>query len=139
MNPKRNHSRKLFGHSSNEISLPKVFTNVSPTQENLSSKTPNPKVISFDFPRFSLLKLSKKMKNEALYMTQFLRYCATMYFHHVTIEDPHFVRTDCYPAIVSRFLPVVLQYFQWLTPNFATQIVSRSKTNVPQFPSKLQH
>ena len=53
-----------------EFSLPKVFTIFLNPQENLTTKTLNPKVTSFVFLGFSLKATHNNLKNEALNSVQ---------------------------------------------------------------------
>ena len=85
-----------------------------PTQENLTTKTLNPKVTSFVNLSFSLFNLSSKSKQKHLYSTQAqakschdLPKCVTIDAYDPRYDKAYPKNVPNMPKIVSRLLKIV--------------------------------
>ena len=115
-----------------------------PTQENLTTKTLNPKVPCFVVPSFSFFKFSLKICKEHLYSSLQLTKSCHVLPNRDTVDayDPRYDKTypknvpnkpkivSCFPKIVSRFdtLKTMLT-----TQKILTHL--RNRVTIPSFPN----
>jgi len=118
------------------ISLTQGDYKCFPTQKNISRKsslmTLNTKIISFDFPRFSLPKHTQNMKNESLYSFQILRKSFSDF--HRSCHDLRFIHSTNW-QLATKSCP---NFILWC-PNFCRNKSPKTCTKSCHDLTKLCH